>query len=96
MLTEKSSNLVPRPALPSITYQLVVPPPGDGLEDWKDGVWRHLPLLHPDVYDVEQCSVSDYLVSSYVPPAPQPRAVCSPRARISLVLAAVRSLEPLT
>jgi hypothetical protein len=55
-----------------------------------------LPLLHPDVYDVEQCSVSDYLVSSYVPPAPQPRAVCSPRARISLVLAAVRSLEPLT
>jgi hypothetical protein len=79
-MTEKSSNLVPRPALPSITYQLVVPPPGDGGEDWKDGVWRHLPLLHPDVYDVEQCSVSDYLVSSYVPPAPLSRHVCSPRA----------------
>lgn len=69
MLSVDATCLAPRPALPSITYQLVVPPPGDGAEDWKDGVWRHLPWLHPDLYDVEQCAVSDYLVSWFVPAA---------------------------
>jgi hypothetical protein len=73
LLTEYSPGLVPRPAVPTISFQLVVPPPagegagstgaGPGAPDWKEGGWNDFSLLQPDIYDVEKCAVTDYLIN---------------------------------
>ena len=71
MLTyaDMSATLVPRPGCPQCSvYQLVVPPPEargvvEGAQDWKEGGWNDFSVLQPDVYDVEQCAVTEYLVN---------------------------------
>lgn len=76
ILTEYSPGVVPRPAVPTIAFQLVVPPPpagegsldrstatAPGAADWKEGGWNDLSMLQPDIYDVEQCAVTEYLVN---------------------------------
>ena len=72
VLHDKATSVIAASPLPTISYQLVVPPPdspgwsgsvGGGGPDWGAGGWNDVSMLQPDVYDVEQCGVTEMLVS---------------------------------
>ena len=71
LLNENTSAIIARPAVPTICFQLVVPSPDEtgtdaSAADWKEDGWNDFSILQPDVYDVEQCAVTEFLVNRCV------------------------------